>query len=70
MSGTTNTHAVSPITSVCDLTYFPAYRHSGKRKVSEIKWVILHDEEAPVRKGSVRFALQSVQEVPAAHRAL
>ncbi len=55
MSGTTNTTGPSPITSVCDLTYLPAYRTSGTRKESEVKWIILHDEEAPTAESAARY---------------
>jgi hypothetical protein len=47
--------APSPITAVCDRTYFPAYRHSGRREENEIKWAILHDEEAPTAESAARY---------------
>ena len=47
--------ATTPITAVCDRTYYPAYRHSGRRDLSEIKWIVLHDEEAPTAESAARY---------------
>lgn len=47
--------APSPITAGCDRRYLPAAHHSGHRKESEIKWVILHDEEAPTAESAARY---------------
>jgi hypothetical protein len=44
-----------PITADCYTTYMPAYHSSGTRKLSDIWWVILHDEEAPTAKGSAAY---------------
>jgi hypothetical protein len=44
-----------PITAECNRRFFPAYRHSGGRQLSEIKWVILHDEEAPTAESAARY---------------
>lgn len=43
------------IRAECDRTYLPAAHSSGKRKLSEIKWVILHDEEAPSAESAARY---------------
>lgn len=50
-----STRAPSSITAACDRHYFPAYHHSGKRKLAEIKWVILHDEEAPTARSAANY---------------
>jgi hypothetical protein len=43
------------ITADCDRRFFPAHHQSGKRKLSEIKWVVLHDEEAPTAESAARY---------------
>ena len=36
-----------PIAASCLTRYMPAYHTSGMRELSEIWWIVLHDEEAP-----------------------
>lgn len=41
-----------PIAAPCRLDYYPAIRQSGKRTLSEIKWIVLHSEEASSAKAA------------------
>lgn len=43
------------INSTCKKTYYPAYHSDGVRKLSDIKWIILHDEEASTAKNSASY---------------
>jgi hypothetical protein len=46
---------MDPISKDCKKTYYPASRTSGTRKVSDIYWIVLHDEEAPNARGSAAY---------------
>jgi hypothetical protein len=39
----------------CDRRYFPAVHQSGKRKLSDIWWIPLHDEEAPTARSAAGY---------------
>lgn len=43
-----------PIQAVCDKS-FTAKRTSGTRAISEIRWIVLHDEEADTAISAARF---------------
>ncbi len=44
-----------PTKASCHLDYFPAYHTSGIRKLSDVFWVVLHDEEAPTARGAAAY---------------
>jgi hypothetical protein len=48
-------NAPLPITADCSRVFYPAFHSSGKRKLSEVKWVILHDEEAPTARSAAEY---------------
>jgi N-acetylmuramoyl-L-alanine amidase CwlA len=39
----------------CDRSFYPAYHNSGKRDLSEIKWIVLHDEEASTARSAAVY---------------
>jgi hypothetical protein len=43
------------IQATCDRRFLPAYHHSGHRELSVIKWIVLHDEEAPTAENAARY---------------
>lgn len=44
-----------PIKAECDRRYLPAYHHSGHRSIDDIRWVVLHDEEAPTARSAAAY---------------
>jgi hypothetical protein len=50
---------MQPITAECDRRFMPAAHHSGVRKLSEIWWICLHDEEAPTAKSAASYFTSS-----------
>jgi N-acetylmuramoyl-L-alanine amidase len=44
-----------PISATCKKTYYPAFRKSGTRALSQILWIVLHDEEAPTAEAAARY---------------
>lgn len=50
-----NTHAPSSITASCGRRFLPAYHNSGRRKLSDVKWIVLHDEEAPTARSAAEY---------------
>lgn len=40
---------------VCKRSHYPAYRQSGKRPLSEIKWVVLHSTEGGTAESVARW---------------
>lgn len=44
-----------PIAAVCHTDYEPASRSSGHRAESEIRWIVLHDAEAPNARGVASY---------------
>ena len=44
-----------PIKAPCKRDYFPAYRTSGTRKPSEIRWIVLHSTEGGTAKSVARY---------------
>lgn len=43
------------IKAVCRRDFYPAYHSSGKRDPKRIKWIVLHDEEAPTARGAAAY---------------
>jgi N-acetylmuramoyl-L-alanine amidase len=46
---------LQPIKSPCSREFFPAFHQSGRRHEGAIKWVVLHDEEAPTARSAARY---------------
>ncbi len=46
---------MQPIESICNREFFPAFHHSGVRRESEIKWIVLHDEEATTARSAAEW---------------
>jgi len=46
---------MDPIKAVCHRGYLPAYRRSGFRKESEIKWIVLHSTEGGTAESVARW---------------
>jgi hypothetical protein len=44
-----------PTTTSCHRDFFPAVHTSGTRKLDEIWWIIMHDEEAPTARGAAEW---------------
>lgn len=47
--------AGDPIKAVCHRTFYPAFRSSGVRPVSAIKWIVMHDTEGGTARSVARF---------------
>lgn len=43
------------IEAPCKLDFYPAFHQSGLRPTSEIRWIVLHDEEAPTARGAASY---------------
>jgi hypothetical protein len=43
------------IRAECDRSYLPAYHQSGFRPISQIRWVVIHDEESPTAESAARY---------------
>ncbi len=43
------------IAASCRMTYYPAYHNSGTRSIDDIKWIVLHDEEAPTAASAASY---------------
>lgn len=51
---------MQPIKSPCSREFFPALHQSGERSLSDIYWIVLHDEEAPTaRSAAAYFTMKS-----------
>ena len=46
---------MDPIAHDCRLDFMPAYHTSGTRKKAEVKWIVLHDEEAPTAVSAASY---------------
>lgn len=46
---------MSEISAACDKAYYPAYHTSGRRTLSTIRWIVLHDEEADTAASAARY---------------
>lgn len=44
-----------PIKAPCRMDYYPAYRQSGTRPVSAIKWIVLHSTEGGTAASIARY---------------
>src|SRR4051794_36487021 len=44
-----------PIKAECSRLFFPAYHNSGKRDRMAVKWIVLHDEEAPTARSAAEY---------------
>jgi hypothetical protein len=45
----------TPLRSPCDRRYMPAFHSSGMRALTDVYWVVLHDEEAPTAAGAANY---------------
>jgi len=54
------------VTTRCDRRFYPAVHKSGVRSVSDVFWIILHDEEAPTAAGSASW-FQNPRSLGSAH---
>lgn len=45
----------APITALCSRDFYPAHRESGGRRLEEILWAVVHDEEAPTAKSAAAY---------------
>lgn len=43
------------IKGTCSLAYYPAAHTSGRREFSDIKWIVLHSEEASTAKSAAQW---------------
>ena len=43
------------INADCRRDFFPAHHTSGLRHLTDIRWIVLHDEEAPDARGSAQY---------------
>ena len=43
------------LASPCSLTYFPAYHTSGTRPLDLVRWIVMHDEEAPTARSAAEY---------------
>ena len=43
------------LASSCSREFYPAYHTSGKRKLSDIDWIVWHDEEAASAESAARY---------------
>lgn len=43
------------IAAPCRRDFLPAYRSSGQRDTTAIRWVVLHDEEAPTARSAAEY---------------
>ena len=46
---------MQPINAACDRTYYKAVHHGGTRALSDILWIVLHDEESPTAKSAAAY---------------
>lgn len=46
---------MDPIQAPCIKSFYPAYRSSGSRKTSEIKWIVLHSTEGGTAASVARY---------------
>lgn len=46
---------MTPTKATCKLDFYPAFHDSGTRDLHDIKWVVLHDEEAPTAKSAAAY---------------
>lgn len=46
---------MDPYNKSCSKEFYPAYHDQGSRTLSAIKWIVLHDEEAPTARGSAAY---------------
>lgn len=46
---------MTPITADCDLSFHPAVHSSGLRPLSQIWWIVMHDEESPNAKSAAEY---------------
>jgi hypothetical protein len=46
---------MQPIVSPCKRDFFPAYHNSGRRSLSEVFWIVLHDEEASTARSAASY---------------
>jgi hypothetical protein len=44
-----------PINAPCRRDYFPAVHTSGTRPKGAVKWIVMHDEEAPTAESAARY---------------
>ena len=44
-----------PITAPCHMDYYPAFRSSGSRPLSAIKWIVLHSTEGGTATSVARY---------------
>src|SRR5947207_8384461 len=44
-----------PIASPCSREFLPAYHTSGTRPLSDVRWIVLHDEEAPTARSAAEY---------------
>ena len=58
--------ASTPIEAVCSKDYYPAKHSSGKRKLSQIKWIVLHSEEAKTAASAAAW-FKNVNSAGSAH---
>ena len=54
------------IAAPCSREFLPAYHTSGTRPLSDVRWIVLHDEEAPTARGAAEY-FKSVQSGGSAH---
>ena len=55
-----------PVNAKCSREFFPAYHNEGPRSRAQIKWIVLHDEEASTARGAAEY-FQSPKSGGSAH---
>jgi hypothetical protein len=45
----------TPLQAACSRVYFPAYHTSGLRRLADVWWIVLHDEEAATAATAARY---------------
>ena len=60
---------MQPVASPCSREYLPAYHQSGERTTEMIRWIVLHDEEAPTARSAAEY-FKSQQSGGSAHIAV
>jgi N-acetylmuramoyl-L-alanine amidase len=43
------------VAAPCSRAFFPAFHNSGTRSLTDIFWIVLHDEEAPTARSSAEY---------------
>lgn len=55
-----------PINHSCSTEFLPAYHDSGQRGIADVRWIVLHDEEAPTARSAAEY-FQNPQSGGSAH---